>query len=313
MGGVAKAGVRVAEGAGMGGRQLGRRRSVVVTVAAVVALVLGSWLVVGSAAGSATAPGTRPASLNRAAGRDLVPSTRGTTSPRTASAEAPSTTLPPSTTAPPSTTPGSTTLPPSATAPTPPTTVAVVPVAGSDPFAAAAKEAVPAPPRASRRHRAGGAMLAPAPQTARAVAQLIGAINGQSGSQGAIPDTADNIGLLGRWMANEGGLWADNPLNTSLDAGSYPHQFTASGQDTGIPIFPDLAAGVAATATTLLSNPSYSRILHVLRSGSASCIAFARVVIQSPWASGHYDHDPVGFCSGSIVPARRGHQRHRGG
>jgi len=298
----------------MGGRQLGRRPSVVVTVAAVVALVLGSWLVVGSAAGSATAPGTRlAASLHRTAGRNPVPSTRATTSPGTASAGAPSTTLPPSTTAPPSTTPASTTLPPSTTALAPPTTVAVVPVAGSDPFASAAKEAVAAPPRASRRHWGGVAMLAPPAQTSRAAAQLIVAINQRSGSQGAIPDTAHDIGLLGRWMANEGGLWADNPLNTSLDAGSYPHQFTASGQDTGIPIFPDLAAGVAATATTLLSNPSYSRILHVLRSGSASCIAFARVVIQSPWASGHYDHDPVGFCSGSIVPARRGHQRHRGG
>jgi hypothetical protein len=155
--------------------------------------------------------------------------------------------------------------------------------------------------------------MAPTGQSSRVAWQLIAAINARSGSQGAIPETADNLGLLGRWMANEGGLWADNPLNTSLDSASYPHQFTAGGQDTGIPIFPDLAAGLAATATTLLSNPSYARILRVLRSGSASCIAFARVVIQSPWASGHYDHDPAGFCSGMIVPAGRGHQHHRGG
>jgi hypothetical protein len=156
-------------------------------------------------------------------------------------------------------------------------------------------------------------MILPSAPASRVAAQLIGAINLQSGLRGAIPETVDNIGLLGRWMANEGGLWADNPLNTSLHSGSYPHQFTGGGQDTGIPIFPDLAVGLAATATTLLSNPSYSRILSVLRSGTASCITFARVVIQSPWASGHYDHDPAGFCSGTIAPVGRGHQRHRGG
>jgi hypothetical protein len=123
--------------------------------------------------------------------------------------------------------------------------------------------------------------------------------------------TSDNIVLLGRWMANEGGLWADNPLNTSLDSASYPHQYTASGQNTGIPIFPSLSAGVAATAMTLLGNPKYGRILKVLSSGEATCIAFARTVIQSPWASGHYDHDPSGFCSGKIVPPRRGRGQHQ--
>jgi hypothetical protein len=140
---------------------------------------------------------------------------------------------------------------------------------------------------------------------------VIDAINQQAPGKKAIPGTADNVSLLERWIANEGGLWADNPLNTSLYSASYPHEFTTNGQDTGLPIFPNLAAGVSATATTLLSNPSYARILRVLRAGRASCGAFARAVIQSPWASGHYGHDPAGFCSGRIVPVRRVH-RHRG-
>ena len=306
----------------MGGPQLRQRRSAV-TVAALTALLLGSWLVVGSAAGSVTGPGPgTAATAHRSAGgpdRSTPATAPGGTDPSTApggtdpSTEPggtdPSTSLSPSTTSPAPTTTTDT----STTTPVPMTTV------GPDPFAAAAPivtvgvRARPARARGSRARHAGAAMTGSSAQASRAAAQLIGAINLQSGLRGAIPDTADNIGLLGRWMANEGGLWADNPLNTSLDSGSYPHQFTASGQDTGIPIFPDLAAGLAATATTLLSNPSYSRILSVLRSGSASCIAFARVVIQSPWASGHYDHDPAGFCSGTIVPVGRGHQRHRGG
>jgi hypothetical protein len=146
---------------------------------------------------------------------------------------------------------------------------------------------------------------------AQAAVGLIGSINQQANGGKAIPGTTDNVSLLARWMANEGGLWADNPLNTSLYSASYPHEFTTNGQDTGIPIFPNLASGIAATAATLLSNPSYGRILRVLRSGRASCAAFARAVIQSPWASGHYGHDPAGFCSGRIVPVRRVH-RHRG-
>jgi hypothetical protein len=149
------------------------------------------------------------------------------------------------------------------------------------------------------------------PENAQAAVALIGAINQGESSAGVIPVTPNNVALLERWIANEGGVWAQNPLNTSRDSASYPHQFTTNGQDTGIPIFPNLALGVAATAATLWSNSAYARILRVLRSGVASCPTFARAVIQSPWASGHYGHDPAGFCSGRIVPARRGHRHHR--
>jgi len=144
-------------------------------------------------------------------------------------------------------------------------------------------------------------------------AALIVAVDQQSGGTQRIPVTADNVSLLGRWMGNEGGLWADNPLNTSLGASGNPHQFTASGQDTGIPIFPTMAAGVKATAATLLSNPSYARILAVLRRGTASCTTFATAVVRSPWASSHYGHSAAGFCSGNLAPrpGRAGRRHHR--
>ena len=303
------------------------------TVAAVVALVLGSWLVFGSTAGSASTHGASAhrsgtlragtlragtaASVRRGAGHELGLSAPGSGSPQRT--DAPSSSTTPSTAPPPtaplSTVPPATTSPtPPTTSPTPPTTSAFAAVPGAVPVTfPAGIVTVPPSHRAARRRRAGATVLAPAGGTARAAAQLIRAIDQQTGTRGAIPETADNVELLGRWMDNEGGLWADNPLNTSLDAASYPHQFTASGQDTGIPIFPDLATGLVATAKTLLSNPSYSRILRVLGSGSASCMAFARVVIQSPWASGHYDYNPAGFCSGSITPVRRGRKPHHGG
>jgi hypothetical protein len=125
---------------------------------------------------------------------------------------------------------------------------------------------------------------------------LIRALDQLLGRPRAVPETVDNVSLLGHWMAAEGGLWANNPLNTSLDAGALPHQFTPSGQDTGIPIFPTMSAGIAATAATLVSNPSYARIVHLLATGRASCPAFARAVIRSPWASGHYGHHIESIC-----------------
>jgi hypothetical protein len=135
------------------------------------------------------------------------------------------------------------------------------------------------------------------PTTEAQVAEnLIAAIDAQSKGAYAIAASPGNVSLLESWMANEGGLWADNPLNTSLDAARYPHQFTTGGDDTGIPIFPDIQIGVEATATTLLSNGAYASILGVLGQGDADCEAFARAVIDSPWATSHYGHDPARFC-----------------
>jgi hypothetical protein len=148
-------------------------------------------------------------------------------------------------------------------------------------------------------------------ETARVAVDLISAMNSEAGGKLKIPGSDDNVALLGRWMANEGGLWANNPLNTSLGSAANPHQRTSGGADTGIPIFSSMSMGVESAAATLLSNPSYARIVRVLRSGKASCLAFATAVVRSPWASGHYDHDPSGFCSGRIVPRERSHGHRR--
>ncbi len=277
----------------MGGVRAGRLWSAVVTVTAIGALVSGSWLVVGAATGSTPVRGTVATAVHHeTASRSLDPPTTGTTTP-VATAQ-----------------PVATSVAPPTSDPAPTTTAAPAPAARPVPVAPAVITTAPAAtPRVPKQRSVKSAVAVPAPtQNGPVAAQLIGVINQQAKQQGPIPETADNVGLLGRWMANEGGLWADNPLNTSLGAASYPHQYTASGQDTGIPIFPNLSSGLAATATTLLSNPSYAGILKVLRSGRASCLKFAKVVIQSPWASGHYDHNPAGFCSGRIVPAPRGHK-----
>ena len=138
------------------------------------------------------------------------------------------------------------------------------------------------------------------PSTEAEVAQdLIAAVDAQSRGTYDIAGTADNVALLESWMANEGGLWADNPLNTSLDAARYPHQITTSGQNTGIPIFPDIQTGIEATASTLLANQAYAGILSVLSLGDAACGTFAQAVIASPWAASHYGHDPSRFCGSS--------------
>lgn len=140
-------------------------------------------------------------------------------------------------------------------------------------------------------------------QVSQIAAEIIAAIDQQSGGRLHIPQSADNLLLLGTWMANEGGLWANNPLNTTLDAGRYPHQFSAGGVDSGSPIYPTMHDGIVATAKTLLDNPAYGHILRVLSSGSASCLSFADAVIRSPWAASHYGYDPAGFCGASPASA----------
>lgn len=188
----------------------------------------------------------------------------------------------------------------------PPTTAHALPPASAPPPAAAAATPAAAP------------TAIPA-SVAQIAGQIIAAVDQLSGGRYRIRPTSDNLLLLGRWMANEGGLWADNPLNTSLDSGMYPHQFTTSGVDTGIPIFPTMHQGAVATAKTLLQNPAYARILSVLSTGDASCTTFATAVIRSPWASSHYGYDPGTFCglapSQAWVPGkhRTGHPHHRVG
>jgi hypothetical protein len=146
---------------------------------------------------------------------------------------------------------------------------------------------------------AGTAFVADPTTEAEVAVDLVHAIDVQSHGRDDVAVTLDNVALLETWMNNEGGLWADNPLNTSLDASRYPHQITASGVDTRIPIYPDVQIGIAATATTLLSNRAYAGILWVLGEGTASCETFARAVMTSPWAASHYGGNPSHFCGSS--------------
>ncbi|HYA67118.1 MAG TPA: hypothetical protein VED63_00150 [Acidimicrobiales bacterium] len=173
-------------------------------------------------------------------------------------------------------------------------------------------EAAPLVPAVVPSPHAAGATPPVTTTEAQVARELAAAVDAQSGGRVRVPATPDNITLLARWEANEGGLWANNPLNTSLDSGEYPHEIASSGQDTGDPIFPSMAVGVAATATTLLTNPAYDGILAVLRSGHGSCLSFARAVIQSPWASSHYEHSTARFCGGASSPAPVAHRHHRG-
>jgi hypothetical protein len=277
---------------GQGGR--GGIRSVVVALAAMGMLLGGSWLVVSVATASAVPHGTRVvATKDKAAGLRVSSTGPGVANPLPTVPE--TTPGPSSISAPPSSAPPSSV--PDSVAPTPPPVASVAP-ASTPPTSTKRASAPPGPVR----EPAGAAQVA---------AALIVAVDQQSKGKTSIPVTPDNVTLLERWMANEGGLWADNPLNTSLGAGAHAHQVTTGGQDTGIPIFPTMSAGIEATATTLLSNPHYAHILAVLSRGTASCLAFATSVIRSPWASGHYYHDPSGFCSGQITARRgSGHRRH---
>jgi len=185
--------------------------------------------------------------------------------------------------------------------------VPVTPVPGIQATASttAVQNPVAPPPRPSQVASAPAAPVTTTTEPGRIAASLILAIDARS-SVRAVPETATNIALLERWMANEGGLWANNPLNTSLGSASHPHQITTSGVDTGIPVFPTMADGIQAVAVTLISNPSYSRILTVLHAGAAPCRAFAAAVIRSPWASSHYGFDLSRFCSGKVRPLTHG-------
>ena len=281
---------------------MGRRATVGVTVIAVASLAMGSWLMTSPSGASVGAPPRQERVGSTTAWGAAAPASRGsaTVPASTGPAAGPPPTVTPSIVAPSAVTPHA--GPPSTVAPSAPAAPVAAPSRSTPLPSPAARAATARLPHAA-------VAAAPTPSGSAAVATaLIVAVDRQSRRH--IPATADNVKLLQRWMANEGGMWADNPLNTSLHASAYPHQFTSSGQDSGIPIFPSMGVGVTATATTLVSNPSYARILGTLGSGTASCLAFARAVIRSPWASSHYGRDPSGFCSGHIAPARRGRAPH---
>jgi hypothetical protein len=282
----------------------GPTRTKVLSALAVASLVLGGWALVAVGSGSLPGPvtklpfGPNAFAFSRNIVREGAPSGSSSTPTTTVPVAPPTTKTPPTA---PSTTPSTAAAASDLSSPkqpprTPPGVQAALTVSPSNPPAISAAPTV-AP---------GGGTAA-----AGVARELIASINSISGGKYRIPVTADNVALLERWMANEGGLWADNPLNTSLDASEYAHQFTSGGENTGIPIFPTMAAGVAATAKTLLDNGVYAHILGELRPGDASCVAFATAVIHSPWAASHYGNNPGRFCEGVIPPVRGIHKHHR--
>jgi hypothetical protein len=180
-----------------------------------------------------------------------------------------------------------------------------------------------APPTTGRKHghrgsSAAAPLVSQVPSTVVQIAsELIAQLNIQGAGSVHVPNSANNVALLATWMANEGGLWANNPLNTDLGAGQYPHQFSSGGQDTGTPIYPSMHVGVVNAAATLLGNPAYAQIVARLSQGSAPCLSFANAVIHSPWAASHYGYDTSRFCSATpsqaVVPRNHpggGHHGH---
>ena len=294
----------------------GMHRRGAVTLAAMAVLGGGSWLLVSVATASVVPRAARTiAKEPEAPGRSTHAPSSGSATSGTVRADH----------GVPGQTPGFVATGTSAPSSTATTTTTVAATNTTTTTAAAATTTMAVPPTSPLASTAPGATPAlpasvpPAPVaiadptgSASVAAALIVAVNRQAVGRKAIPVTADNVSLLQRWIANEGGLWADNPLNTSHGAGGNPHQFTANGQDTGIPIFSSMSVGIEATAATLLSNPRYARILRALSRGTASCLAFANAVIKSPWASGHYGHDPSRFCSGLTAPRRGPGPRHHG-
>ncbi len=283
---------------------------VALTAVAVGSLVGGSWLVVSAATASPARPAVPAGSGLRGVAASTAQTAQTAVSGKAAdvSPGAPSTGA---TTAAASSAVVAASTAPAVAPPTAPATTAAAPVVPTTLRPSPAVTAQPAtssPPRSATARARGGSAPPGTGAEASAARGLITAIDERSIP--AVPMTADNVTLLERWMANEGGLWADNPLNTSLDAGRYPHEYTSTGGDTGEPIFPSMSVGLAATATTLLSNPSYGRIVALLRSGHPSCLSFARAVIRSPWASSHYEHNTARFC-GSAAPAPPRRERHR--
>jgi hypothetical protein len=283
-----------------------RRRRVPSAALALLSIALGSWFVsvyFAFSSPAASQPGSLAALRNQAGNSSdpqLAPYAPGATFGQLGSTTDPavtSTTLPVSTTLAPSTT-----LPPpvTTTTPAPSTSVPSTTTATTTAPTTAPSTTPVTTTKGRNAFRSSAPLVQGTTGTAAGIASsIITEVNHLSGGTYKIPVTSDNVGLLESWMANEGGLWANNPLNSDLNGSKYPHQFNGS-QDTGTPIYPSMAVGIESAAQTLLANPAYSRILASLSSGDVACSTFAEAVIESPWAASHYGYDASRFCSGAV-------------
>lgn len=99
-----------------------------------------------------------------------------------------------------------------------------------------------------------------------------------------IQPTATNVQAIEDWENAEsgggGGLY--NPLNTTLSG------FGGTGiSGSRVANYPNYNAGLAANASAL-SEPTYGPVIQALEQGTDKA-AVLTAVIQSPWASGHYN------------------------
>ena len=98
------------------------------------------------------------------------------------------------------------------------------------------------------------------------------------------PATAANLSSLTNWFGHEGGGGANNPLNTTLHTtGS-----TGSINSAGVQNYSSPAAGVTATAKTLLGG-GYNAIVAALRAGVGLSNGDGQVASElSTWSGGGY-------------------------
>jgi len=94
------------------------------------------------------------------------------------------------------------------------------------------------------------------------------------------PITAANLRALNAWQQAEGGTYANNPFNTTLQT---PQQVGAANS-AGVRGYATPQAGIQATIDTL-QNGNYGGILSALRAGN-NPTAVAQAIANSPWGTG---------------------------
>jgi len=98
------------------------------------------------------------------------------------------------------------------------------------------------------------------------------------------PVTSANVSSLEDWFEHEGGGGQNNPLNTTLETSNV----VATINSAGVRSYSTPAAGVAATAQTLLGS-GYSAIVSALRAGTGLANAGGAVSSElSTWSEGGY-------------------------
>ena len=92
------------------------------------------------------------------------------------------------------------------------------------------------------------------------------------------PTTTANVSFLDSWQAAEGGVYANNPLNTKQPAPNMP--YTGAVQQYATP-----AQGAAATAATI-TNGYYPDIVAALKSGNPASMLSSLVPDLQKWGTG---------------------------